>query len=88
MYRIAVNLCRNREDSRDTCDRTTVVFDTLQTLFDRFTGCSRCDQKKHMLAFDHWLEVVTEDQLAGAVNLRCNNVDGFVLVHGSDTVLT
>ena len=41
-----------------------------------------------MLAFNHWLEVVTEDQLAGAVNLRCNNVDGFVLVHGSDTVLT
>ena len=34
MYRIAVNLFRNREDSRDTCDRTTVVFDTLQPMIE------------------------------------------------------
>ena len=46
----------------------------------------RRGQDQHVLAFDHGLDVVAEDQLAARGVLRGHHVDGLVRVHVAEVV--
>ena len=85
--RMSGDLINRPVDCRNTGHIAAVVADCFDGTLGGITGGHGSHQNQHMLAGDHGLDVVTENDLGVGIVLRLQNVNSLVLVDGAETGL-
>ncbi len=62
-------------DGRHTFHDAAIILDTFDALVDGFAGSDRSHQNEHVLAADHRLDVVPENQLAVGIVFRRDHIN-------------
>ena len=75
------------ENRVDGADFAAVILDTLDTLIQGFSGGGCSQQQQDILIPDHQLHIVAENQLASGMVLRSRDIDGLVLIDGTNSGL-
>ena len=74
-------------DGCDSADLATVIENTFDGTVQCGTGGNGTVEDEDVFTIDHRLIVVAEDHLSGAVEFRCDDVNGLMSVHGKYTGL-
>ena len=72
-------------DGCDTANLATVIENAFDGTVQCGTGGNGTVEDEDVFTIDHRLIVVAEDHLSGAVEFRCDDVNGLVSVHGKYT---
>lgn len=81
-----VDLVSGGEQGGNTLNGSTIIGGTLQGLSDGLARLHGGDQQQNLFALHHGDQVITENQLAGMIELRSDHIDVFIAVH-IETVL-
>ena len=72
------NISSCTENCSDTTDRAAVVQDTLDRTGQSFACCDRTIQDQDVLVLDHWLDIVTENDLTRVIVFRSSDINSLV----------
>ncbi len=87
MNRISAAFIDHGENRAYACHRSAVVLNRFDTALDGIAGCDGGCENQHMLAGDHRLDVIAEDELASGGVLRCDDIDRVMDIDASESAL-
>ena len=84
---IAADFIHRAVNRGNACHPAAVVTDGLDGALGSIAGGNGCHKDQNMLAPDHGLHIVPENNLGVGIVLRLQNIDGLMLVDGAETGL-